>query len=97
MVRVGYMGKFNSWTNINNDGRRLEKIIKLCETMIAKKLEEGNIPDKITDHDIILAYIDRLIKAETMKVKVVDLVLGISHIRKVAEKKLEQPKMYLHG
>ena len=82
-----------NWTNLNADGRRLERIIKLCETMIKKHLEveEGQ---KI-DHDIILAYIDRFNKTEAQKVKVVDLVLGISHLRKIAENKLEQPKVYL--
>ena len=85
------MGNVVSWTNLNADGRRLERIIKLCETMIKKYLEvkEG---EKI-DHDIILAYIDRFIKTEAQKVKVVDLVLGISHLRKIAEVKLEQPRL----
>jgi hypothetical protein len=78
----------NHWTNLNADGRRLERIIKLCET---------NIINIKGDDDLILAYIDRLIKATNQKSHIVDLVLGISHLRKVAEKQLEQPKVYLPG
>jgi hypothetical protein len=78
----------NHWTNLNNDGRRLERIIKLCETNIIKEMNNNN-------HVMVLSYIDRLIKATHQKSNVVDLVLGISHLRKVAERKLEQPKVYL--
>jgi hypothetical protein len=48
-----------------------------------------------TDHDLVLAYIDRLVKATTQKSHVVDLVMGISHLRKIAEKKLDQPKVMI--
>jgi|TARA_R110000824_G_scaffold43800_6_gene127913 hypothetical protein len=82
----------DTWTNLNNDGRRLERIIKLCETNISKAM--GANPSQ-TDHDLVLAYIDRLVKATTQKAHVVDLVLGISHLRKVAEKQLDQPKVML--
>ena len=84
------MGNQVSWTNLNADGRRLERIIKLCETNISTYTSKD-----VIDHDIILAYIDRLIKATATKQKIVDLVLGISHMRKIAEAKLEQPKVYL--
>jgi len=80
----------SSWLNLNADGRRLERIIKLCETNIAKALDEDP-----PNHDLVLAYIDRFIKTEAQKVRVVDLVLGISHLRKLAEAKLNQPKMVL--
>lgn len=78
----------NHWSNLNSDGRRLERIIKLCETNI--------VNNKDTD-DLVLAYMDRLIKATNQKAHIADLVLGISHLRKVAEKKLEQPKVFLPG
>ena len=65
------MATNNSWTNLNNDGRRLERIIKLCETNISKAM--GDNPDQ-TDHDLVLAYIDRLVKATTQKSHVVDFV-----------------------
>jgi hypothetical protein len=81
----------NTWTNLNQDGRRLERIIKLCETNIKNQTTK----DVAQDDDIVLAYIDRLIKATNQKTHVVDLVMGISHLRKIAERKLEQPKVYL--
>ena len=86
------MATNNSWTNLNNDGRRLERIIKLCETNISKAM--GDNPTQ-ADHDLVLAYIDRLVKATTQKSHVVDLVMGISHLRKIAEKKLDQPKVMI--
>jgi hypothetical protein len=77
-----------SWTDLSADGRRLERIIKLCETKIATNSAANN-------DDLTLAYIDRLIKASHQKERFADLILGISHLRKVAEKKLDQPKVYL--
>lgn len=79
------------WDNLSSDGRRLERIIKFCETMITN---EANNTNRESD-DLILAYIDRLIKATLAKEKIADMVLGISHVRKLAEKKYEQPKYYL--
>ena len=76
----------NHWSNLNIDGRRLEKIIKICETNI-KNTNHGD--------DLVLAYMDRLIKATNQKSHIADLVLGISHLRKLAEKRLDQPKVYL--
>lgn len=81
----------NSWTDLAVDGRRLERVIKLCETEISNHLN-SNDPDK---HDLVLAYIDRLIRATNQKEKLADTVLGISHLRKLAEKKYDQPKVYL--
>ena len=75
----------SKWDNPDKEGRRLEKIIRLCETEITKNLQYDN-------HDMILAYIDRLIKATAQKEKLADIVLGINHLRKLAEKKYEQPK-----
>ena len=82
----------NHWSNLNSDGRRLERIIKLCETNIKKAM--GDNPSQ-TDNDLVLAYMDRLIKATNQKSHIADLVLGISHLRKLAEKRLDQPKVYL--
>ncbi len=63
----------NSWDDIYTDGRRLEKIIRFCETMIFKK----NI-----DEQLKLSYIDRMIKATRQKVEIVDKVLGVEFIAK---------------
>jgi len=78
------MGKYNSWANLSNDGRRVEAIIKLANTMANRAIEDK-------DYDLALAWIDRLIKATHEKVGIADIVLGISHARKM----LEQPKVYL--
>ncbi len=67
----------SAWTDLDCDGRRLERIIKFCETMIMKN-------DK--DNDLVLAYIDRLIKATTSKVQITDMLMGIKVLRRLAEK-----------
>ncbi len=63
----------NSWSDIFTDGRRLEKIIRFCETMIFKK---------DIDEQLKLSYIDRMIKATRQKVEITDKVLGVEHIVK---------------
>ena len=63
----------NSWDNIYTDGRRLEKIIRFCETMIFKK---------DIDEQLKLSYIDRMIKATRQKVEIMDKVLAVEHIVK---------------
>jgi len=60
----------NSWDDIYTDGRRLEKIIKFCETMIFKK---------DTDEQLKLSYIDRMIKATHQKVEIVKIDHGLQH------------------
>ena len=69
-----------AWTDLDQDGRRMNRTIKFCETMIEKYSKEG-------DSDLTLAYIDRLIKASHHKIQITDMVLGIKMIRKLAEKK----------
>jgi hypothetical protein len=66
----------------------MNRIIKMCETSAANHFASG-------DHDLTLAYLDRLIKATHQKERLADLVMGISHLRKIAEKKLDQPKVFL--
>ena len=56
------------------------------------------MPNMVYDWDGYISGLsvqDRLVKATTQKTHVVDLVLGISHLRKVAEKQLDQPKVML--
>jgi len=71
----------NSWDDIYTDGRRLEKIIRFCETMIFKK----NI-----DEQLKLSYIDRMIKVTHQKVEIVDKVLGVEFIVKNGTKRYNQ-------
>ena len=57
-----------NWTDLNKDGRRMDKIIRKCMTEFTKK--ENN-------HDIKLAYLDRVIKATQTKEKLAITVLGV--------------------
>jgi hypothetical protein len=67
------------WLDLDGDGRRIERIIKLCETRIATMIE-------LKDNDLILAYIDRLIKASNQKLAIQDMVIGFKQLRRLAEK-----------
>ena len=70
------------WTDLDVQGRRMNKTVKLCETMIANLLKEE---DK--DHDLIMAYIDRMVKTSHHQSQLTDMVLGVKLIRRLAEKK----------
>jgi len=61
----------NAWHDIFTDGRRLEKIIRFCETMIFKK---------DIDEQLKLSYIDRMIKATRQKVEIVKIELDVNYI-----------------
>ena len=74
-----------SWYDINRDGRRLDRIIKM---MYTKAMAE-------TDITIQLAYIDRLIKATNTKVNIAETVLGIKGILAEARKSLPAPQVIL--
>ena len=74
------MTKTRGWLDLDADGRRMERICKFCETMIDKELKKGG------DNDIILAYIDRLVKSSNMKLNIQDLVIGFKQLRRLAEK-----------
>ena len=71
--------KTRGWLDLDSDGRRMERIVRLCETEIAKNIKDKN-------NDLVLAYIDRLIKASTMKLSIKDLVIGFKQLRRLAEK-----------
>ena len=66
----------SAWHDIYTDGRRLEKIIRFCETMIFKK---------DIDEQLKLSYIDRMIKTTRQKVEIVDKVLGVEHFDSAIE------------
>ena len=69
----------SSWLDLDKDGRRMERICKLCESHIAMYMEQKN-------PDLVLAFIDRLIKASHMKLQTQDLVIGLKQLRRLAEK-----------
>ena len=54
------------WLDLDGDGRRMERIIKFCESSITKEVKKKSE----TNNDLILAYIDRLIKASNMKLSI---------------------------
>jgi hypothetical protein len=70
----------NNWTDIDVQGRRMNRIVKLCETEMNKQLKGG-------DNDLALAYIDRLIKASNHQAQLTDMTLNLKLLRKLAEKK----------
>ncbi len=73
----------SAWHDIYTDGRRLEKIIKFCETMIFKK---------DIDEQLKLSYIDRMIKATHQKIEIVQIELGVKHLIREGEKRYGKPK-----
>lgn len=77
-----------SWYDLNRDGKRLEKLIKEMSTK-AKNVDWEN------EHavSIYLSYVDRIIKASTLKVHVAETVLQIKQILAEARKTLPAPKI----
>ena len=60
------------WSDLNCDGRRLERIIHDMETKYLK----------VSDVDLKLAYLDRLLKATHEKTLIADRVLGVKKLLK---------------
>ena len=75
------MGENTSWADLNRDGRRLEKIIKICE----KNIEAENRKTPIDDNRLF-GYMDRLSRLTHNKAEIADLVLGVRKMLRKAEK-----------
>jgi len=73
------MGK-NHWTDLDVDGRRLERCIKTADTLMEKYIKEG-------DNDLALAWFDRLIKASNQKLAITNTNNKLNMLFKLAEKK----------
>lgn len=67
-----------NWTDLNKDGRRMDKIIKSC-------LTEYNKKDK--EYEYRLAFLDRLLKCTTIKEKLARTVLGVDEVLAEAKKR----------
>jgi hypothetical protein len=67
-----------NWTDLNKDGRRMDKIIRKCMTEFGRK--ENN-------HDTRLAYVDRVIKATQTKERLAMNVLGVKQALEEAKKR----------
>ena len=63
-----------NWADLNRDGRRLERIIKLMET----RMKSEPVAE--------LAYLDRLIKLTHEKREVVETVMGVKKLVRKLEK-----------
>ena len=73
-----------NWTDLNKDGRRLNRIIRQLESKIKNE----------TNDELKLAYIDRLIKCTHEKTQLVQIVLGVKEFLKKAKKKCEQKELF---
>jgi len=67
-----------NWTDLNKDGRRMDKIIRKCMTEFGRK--ENN-------HELRMAYVDRVIKATGEKHKLAITVLGVKAVLGEAKKR----------
>jgi len=67
-----------NWTDLNKDGRRMDKIIRICMSEFTKK-------DR--DMDTKLSYLDRALKATAMKEKLAVTVLGVRQALQEANKR----------
>ena len=68
-----------TWTDLNKDGRRLNRIIRQLESKIKNESSD----------ELQLAYIDRIIKCTHEKSQLTQTVLGVKELLKEAKKKLE--------
>jgi len=65
-----------NWSDLNRDGRRMERIIKDMNTKLWK----------CQNPELALSYADRLFKATHTKIMIVDRVLGVKKLLKEADK-----------
>ena len=68
-----------NWTDLNKDGRRLNRIIRQLESKIKHEASD----------EMKLAYIDRIIKCTHEKFQLAQTVLGVKEILKEGKKRLE--------
>ena len=60
------------WTDLNKDGKKLNKILNMCYTTITPR--KGKEP---LDHTVILAYIQAITRLTHEKTNLVTTVLGV--------------------
>ena len=64
------------WSDLNRDGRRLEALIKMCNSHVHSEL----------DHARKLGYLDRLIKLTHQKTEIVEIIMGMKGMLAKLEK-----------
>jgi len=66
-----------NWTDLNKDGRRLNRIIRQLETKIKNEAND----------EMKLAYVDRLIKCTHEKTHLAEIVLEVNKVLKEARQR----------
>jgi hypothetical protein len=74
----------SSWNDIDAQGRKMAKIVRLCESFVDRELKKS---ESERNHDLILAYMDRLIKSSAHQAQLTNINLKLNMLFKLAEKK----------
>ena len=70
------------WTDLDRQGRGMAKTVSFCKTMVEKMAKEEN-----PDYDLLLAFMDREIKASAHLSHLSDMKLNVKLLMKLAQKK----------
>jgi hypothetical protein len=82
-----------NWTDLDIQGRRVNKTVNLCETMVHNLMYKDKELRPIIemDHDLIIAYMKTGLQASHQLQPATDMKLNLKMLQKLAEKKyLEQ-------
>ena len=82
-----------NWTDLDIQGRRVNKTVNLCETMVHNLMYKDKELRPIIemDHDLIIAYMKTGLQASHQLQSATDMKLNLKMLQKLAEKKyLEQ-------
>ena len=71
----------SDWTDLNRDGQRLEKTLKMLYTRINPDPRRKNIPEPLSE-EMMLSFIHTIIKVTHEKRGIVDTVLGVNTLLK---------------
>lgn len=69
------------WTDLNQDGKRLDKIIKSMNTRIFNNSRRKNKPEPLSEEHYI-SYVNTIIRLTHEKRAIVDTVLGVNQLLK---------------
>ena len=67
------------WTDLNRDGKRLERLIKMLDKRVNPSRKLKNPPPPLTDEEK-LVHIDRIIKLTHEKKAIIECVLGVKDL-----------------
>ena len=80
------MAHNTSWADLNTDGRRIEKLILICNANIEYEVKKAADNHEPQDDARIWGYMDRIVKLTTNKKEIADMVLGVNKILRTAKK-----------